>query len=132
MDCVLCRFNSDRTSVTFAAANSSLWLIRNNEIQKFKGDKMPVGKFLNSDNKFTEQTIQLQKGDVIYTFTDGITDQFGGQNDKKFKQNRLAELLLKVNHLPMNEQNLAVMTTMEQWMGDSEQTDDMWMIGVKC
>lgn len=132
MDCVLCRFNADRTEVTFAAANSSLWLLRNNEIQKFKGDKMPVGKFLNSDKKFTEHTISLEKGDIIYTFTDGIIDQFGGENDKKFKQNRLVDLLLKVQHLPMNEQYLAVMTALEQWMGNSEQTDDMLMIGVKC
>ncbi len=131
MDCILCKFNADKSEVTFAAANNSMWLIRDNKIEIFKGDKMPVGKFIDATKRFTEQTIALQKGDILYTFTDGITDQFGGVEDKKFKSRRLKELLLKIQELPMDEQNLIIMTSMEQWIGDREQTDDMLMIGVK-
>ncbi|MFT6716097.1 MAG: serine phosphatase RsbU (regulator of sigma subunit) [Saprospiraceae bacterium] len=131
MDCVVCKFDLKNDMLTFSAANSSLWLIRDHEITKYKGDKMPVGKYTDNDNDFTEQVISLQKGDLIYTFTDGITDQFGGKKDKKFKPKKLVELLLKVHELPLDEQNLIIMRTLETWIGNREQTDDMLIIGVK-
>ena len=132
MDCVLCKFNADKTKVTFAAANNSLWIIRNKEVLRFKGDKMPVGKYMEEEHDFTEQTVDLLPGDMVYTFTDGITDQFGGPDDKKFKPRRLEELLLEVHQLPMDEQELIIMRNMEEWMGNTEQTDDILMIGVRC
>lgn len=130
MDCVLCKFDLNTNTLEFASANNPLWIIRNGEIIKYKGDKMPVGKFIN-DGKFTDQKVSLEKGDLIYTFTDGFVDQFGGKFDKKFKPRRLAELLLKVHELPMEEQKLIVMRTLDEWMGSQEQTDDILMIGIR-
>lgn len=135
MDCILCRFdlNDGRgpESLSFAAANNTLWIVRNNEIIKLKGDKMPVGAFVGEMAPFTEHKVELQKGDIVYTFSDGVTDQFGGEKDKKFKPKRLADLLLSVNHLSMDEQRFILMRTIETWMGDQEQTDDILFIGVK-
>ncbi|MFT6746467.1 MAG: serine phosphatase RsbU (regulator of sigma subunit), partial [Glaciecola sp.] len=131
MDCVICRFDTDNDQLTFSAANNSVWIVRDNKIFKYKGDKMPIGKYVSDDKNFTEQTINLQKGDLIYTFTDGIVDQFGGEKDKKFKPKRLAELLLEVHQLPMDEQQLIIMRSLEEWIGNKEQTDDMLLIAVK-
>ena len=132
MDCVLCKFNSEKTKVTFSAANNSLWIIRNKEVIRYKGDKMPVGKYMEDEKDFSEQEIEIVPGDMIYTFTDGITDQFGGPNDKKFKPRRLEALLLEVHQLPMDEQELIIMRNMEEWMGSTEQTDDILLIGIRC
>lgn len=131
MDCILCKFNPKSNQLTFSAANHSLWLLRDHKIIKYKGNKMPIGKYLNEDKNFTEQTIELQKGDLIYTFTDGITDQFGGEDDKKFKPRRLSELLLSVHELPLEEQKMIIIRTIEEWIGNNEQTDDILIVGVK-
>lgn len=131
MDCVLCKFETGNNLLTFSAANSSLWIVRNSEVLKFKGNKMPVGKYLGETKNFTEQKIELLNGDLIYTFTDGVVDQFGGEKNKKFKPRKLSDLLLKIHHLPMAEQNTIIKSTLEKWTGDYEQTDDILMIGVK-
>jgi serine phosphatase RsbU (regulator of sigma subunit) len=131
MDCVLCKFNLRNNQLTFSAANNSLWIIRDGQILKFKGDKMPIGKYISDDKSFTEQTVELHQGDLIYTFTDGIVDQFGGEKDKKFKPKKLGELLLQVHKLPVNEQQLVIIRTMKKWIGNNEQTDDMLLIGIK-
>lgn len=131
MDCVLCEYDLDNLTLNFAAANNPLWVIRNNAIIEFKGNKMPVGKHLELNDDFTEQSIILEHGDVIYTFTDGIADQFGGEEGKKFKYKQLAELLLSIHHLPMQQQKVHIEKVVNAWKGNREQTDDMLIVGVK-
>jgi serine phosphatase RsbU (regulator of sigma subunit) len=131
MDCVLCEYDLDSLTLNFAAANNSLWIIRDNKILEFKGDKMPVGKHLERNEDFTEQTITLEHGDVIYSFTDGVADQFGGEEGKKFKYKQLSDLLLSIHHLPMEEQKEKIQQTINAWKGNKEQTDDMLIVGVK-
>jgi serine phosphatase RsbU (regulator of sigma subunit) len=131
MDCVLCEYDLDHLTLTFAAANNSLWIVRNNSIIEFKGNKMPVGKHLELNDEFTEQSVVLEHGDVVYTFTDGVADQFGGEDGKKFKYKQLADLLLSVHHLPMVQQKELIEKAVNTWKGNREQTDDMLIVGVK-
>ena len=131
MDCVLCRFDFNSMLLTFAAANNPLWLMRNGKIIEYFPDKMPVGKYNEADKEFTQQTIQLQKDDIVYTFTDGYTDQFGGPNGKKFKHKQFEELLLSNHHLPMKEQHSILEKTINSWKGKLEQVDDILVIGIK-
>jgi serine phosphatase RsbU (regulator of sigma subunit) len=77
MDCVLCAFDFKNSTLEFAAANNPLWIYRNGEMLEFKPDKMPVGKYHGELNSFTHQKVELQKGDIVYSFTDGFADQFG-------------------------------------------------------
>jgi len=131
MDCVLCAFDFEDMKLNFAAANNPLWLIRDGAIIEFKPDKMPVGKSPKENEPYTLQTIQLQKGDTIYIFTDGYADQFGGDKGKKFKYKQLQDLLLKNCNKPMEEQKQLLSTTIEKWMGNLEQVDDILVIGIK-
>ncbi|MFZ9848441.1 MAG: PP2C family protein-serine/threonine phosphatase, partial [Flavobacteriales bacterium] len=131
MDCVLCEYDLDSLTLKFAAANNSLWIIRQNRIMEFKGDKMPVGKHLERNEDFTEQAIELEHGDVIYAFTDGVADQFGGEEGKKFKYKQLANLLLSIHHLPLDDQKEIIQQAINAWKGNREQTDDMLVFGVK-
>ena len=131
MDCILCVYDFDKMLLHFALANNPLWLVRNGKLIEFKPDKMPVGKYIEDAQPFNLQTINLQKGDIIYTFTDGYADQFGGPNGKKFKYKQLEELLLSNYHLPMKEQQFILEKTINAWKGYLEQVDDILVIGVK-
>jgi serine phosphatase RsbU (regulator of sigma subunit) len=92
---------------------------------------MPVGKYQDSHASFNMQTIDLKKGDVVYTFTDGYADQFGGPKGKKFKYKQLEDTLLANHHLPMEEQKTVLNTKFENWKGNLEQVDDVLVIGIK-
>jgi serine phosphatase RsbU (regulator of sigma subunit) len=131
MDCVLCAFDFEEMKLDFAAANNPLWLIRDGAVIEFKPDKMPVGKSPKENEPYTLQSIQLQKGDTIYIFTDGYADQFGGEKGKKFKYKQLQDLLLKNCSKSMEEQKQLLSTTIENWMGNLEQVDDILVIGIK-
>ena len=131
MDGVLCSFDLKNNKLEFTAANNPLWLIRNNKLIEFKGDKMPVGKGEDGAMDFSNQLIDLQKDDLIYTFTDGYADQFGGPNDRKFMYKQLGKLLLQICHLSMQQQHDLLSKTINAWKSTTEQVDDILVIGVK-
>lgn len=130
MDISLCVLNMDTLELSWAGANNPLWIVRANDIIEYKPDKQPVGNHLVND-PFTNHDIQLQKGDVIYVFSDGIQDQFGGPKGKKFKIKRLKDLLLEVHQKKPAEQHDIIVQTIEEWKGEEEQVDDICLIGVQ-
>jgi serine phosphatase RsbU (regulator of sigma subunit) len=82
-------------------------------------------------DEYTNHTIQLQKGDCVYLYSDGYADQFGGSKGKKFKYNKLKELLLDVSLLPIEEQRNVIENAFDAWKGNLEQIDDVVVIGVR-
>ncbi len=130
MDCVLCSFDLTSYMLSFACANNPLWIIRGTELIESKADKMPVG-IQEGYRPFSSQSVQLQKGDVVYIFTDGYADQFGGPKGKKFKYKQLQELLLANAHRPIAEQKDLLALTIENWKGELEQVDDILIIGIR-
>ncbi len=76
-------------------------------------------------------SIQLKKGDSFYIFSDGYVDQFGGEKNKKIKSSRLQELLVSIDHKPMEEQKKNIHETFINWKGNYEQVDDVLVIGVR-
>lgn len=131
MDCSIICFDFKKKKIIISAANNPVWIVRGSETIEIKPDKMPVGKHDKQDVSFTQQTIDIKKGDVIYTLTDGFSDQFGGALGKKFMSKKLRELLSKNAHLPMEEQRTILENTFISWVGDLEQIDDVTLIGVR-
>jgi serine phosphatase RsbU (regulator of sigma subunit) len=131
MDAVLCKLDIKNLKLEYAAANNAFYIIRNNELLTCKADKMPVGKGFDDSISFTYNQIALQKGDLIYTFTDGYADQFGGPKGKKFKYKQLEDLLLSIHHLSMQEQSSILKQKFSDWKGPLDQVDDILIIGVK-
>ncbi len=130
MDLALCSLNLKTHELQFSGANNPLWIIRDGKILETKGDKHHVGKNdLMPD--FNNHKIQLQKNDIIYIFSDGYVDQFGGPKGKKFMSAKFKQLLLSINSQPMNEQLNSLKNTFNQWKGKLEQVDDVCVIGVK-
>ncbi|MBK6984019.1 MAG: SpoIIE family protein phosphatase [Bacteroidetes bacterium] len=136
MDASLIAFDFEHNQLHIAAANNPVWIVRKNdngmtELIEVKPDKMPVGKHDKDSTPFNQQTIDIQKGDVIYAITDGYPDQFGGEKGKKFMSKNLKELLQTNAHLPMEEQKVVLDSTFKNWVGYLEQVDDVTIIGVR-
>lgn len=130
MDISLCCLNTRNNELLWSGANNPLWYIRENNLNEIKGDKQPIGK--NDNPKpFTSHSVQLQKQDTIYILTDGYPDQFGGEKNKKFKYKPLKDLLAEIHQKPLEIQEEILEQHFTSWKGNTEQTDDVLIIGVK-
>jgi serine phosphatase RsbU (regulator of sigma subunit) len=131
MDIVLCCFDLANMQLRYSAANNTFYLARQGQITEQKFDKMPVGVAYDQARNFSTHTLPLQKGDVVYTFTDGYADQFGGERGKKFKYKQFEKLLLANAALPLADQKNILLRSHESWKGNLEQVDDILVIGVR-
>ncbi len=131
MDISLCLLNIKTRVVTWAGANSPIWIKRKDAkiIEEIKGDKQSIALNIVV-NDFTNHTIQLNEGDNFYIFSDGYVDQFGGERGGKFLRKRFKELLLHNAHLSMQIQCAELENTLNKWQGILEQVDDICVIGV--
>ena len=128
MDIALCSIKGE--NMEYAGAYNSLIIIRDNELIEIKADKQPVGKFIQY-KPFTNQCFELKKGDVIYLFSDGFADQFGGERGKKFKNTRFKALLCEIHQLPMADQKHKLKEIFEGWKSSYSQVDDVSVLGFR-
>lgn len=132
MDIALCAFNREKKRLLFSSANRYLYQIRDGELTETKGDHFNIGGIMHEDvRKYSLHSIDLQEGDVFYIFSDGVSDQFGGENSKKFGYKRLKNLLLELHTKPMDEQKALFENQMVDWMGENDQIDDFLLIGIR-
>jgi serine phosphatase RsbU (regulator of sigma subunit) len=131
MDMVLCVYDPERSILQYSGAFNPLVLVRDQEIQMVKADPMPVGIGAISGREFTRHEVEINKGDVIYLYSDGFEDQFGGEKDKKFSRKRFRNLLLEIHELNMPEQKRTLQRSLEDWMNGQEQVDDVTVMGIR-
>lgn len=131
LDISLCVLDKEKNNLDFAGAYNPLIIIRDNEIIKYKGDKMPIGIFMREKETFTNHQIELQNGDSLYMYSDGFPDQFGGEHKKKFLAKNLNELLLKISSETIEKQKAILDKTLVDWMQDEHQIDDIVVLGFK-
>jgi serine phosphatase RsbU (regulator of sigma subunit) len=129
MDISLCSINKKTGEIKWSGANNPLWYFQDG-IQEITANKQPIGK-TDKPLPFTTNTIQLNKGEQIYLFTDGYADQFGGEKGKKFKYKQFQEVLLSNKDKSLNEQKKILNDTIEKWKGNLEQVDDILVIGIR-
>ena len=151
MDISLCSFDKETNILEYAGAYNPLYIVSKNKLEvmngetiepniidnnglmlyEIKADRFPIGYCSEGANSFSKHSFKLNKGDVIYLFSDGFADQFGGEKGKKFRYKQLKELLLSINNLTMEEQKNKLATEFSNWMGEFEQIDDVIVIGSK-
>jgi|WetSurSiteA1Bulk_404760.scaffolds.fasta_scaffold00158_6 ligand-binding sensor domain-containing protein/serine phosphatase RsbU (regulator of sigma subunit) len=133
MDVAFCSIDKKEMILEFSGAFNPLYLIRDNKITEIKGDRFAIGldetNFM--DQTFKNHIIPIQKGDIIYIFSDGFADQFGGPDGKKYKYRRFRHLLLTLHQLPMEKQHEILENNVIEWRGDQDQVDDILVIGIK-
>jgi serine phosphatase RsbU (regulator of sigma subunit) len=152
MDISLCVFNTKTRELRWAGAHNPLWIVSNHDLvvrtshteeagirklaydtktlYELRADKQPIGKYINMTS-FTTHEIQLHKGDILYTFTDGFPDQFGGEHGKKFKSGSFKRALLRLSSESIEHQGELLRKEFESWRGEHEQIDDVCVIGVR-
>ncbi|MFI5150930.1 MAG: tetratricopeptide repeat protein [Bacteroidia bacterium] len=137
MDCVLCAYHFKDQILLASCAYIPIWIMReipesqDKELIEIRPDKFPVGKHDRDHIPFTLQEIPLKKNDVIYTFTDGYADQFGGPNGKKFKYRQLEDSIRSFHQEPMDLQQSLLEERFLNWKGELEQVDDVCVMGVR-
>jgi len=115
----------------FSGANNPLYIIRNGELTEFKGDRMPIGVHSYTDRPFTNHKIEVKKNDLIYMFSDGFIDQFGGEYGRKFLSRNFKALLSEISNLSLNDQKEILFETLKMWKGKRDQLDDILIVGLK-
>jgi len=130
MDISLASINTKTLEINWAGANNPLWYITDGELHNITADKQPIGSSFGSQ-PFKTHHIQFKQGDLLFLFTDGYADQFGGEKGKKFKYTPLKELLLHNAMLSMSEQEQLLESTFENWKQGIEQVDDVCIMGVR-
>ncbi|MBI3133788.1 MAG: tetratricopeptide repeat protein [Bacteroidetes bacterium] len=118
------------TKLQFAGANNGLYIIRNGILTELKPDKQPVGKFENA-RPFTLQTETLEPGDLVFLFSDGFADQFGGPKAKKLKYQPLKDFLCNYHTVKMSGMEAKLQRFFNDWRGGYEQIDDVCIIGFR-
>ena len=152
MDIALCALDYENMTLYFSGAKNPLFVIRNEQLpevettkrnpvvnedktlflNEIKGDKHPIGAYVGESLKpFTTHTIKLKKGDLIYVFSDGFPDQFGGPKGKKYNSKHFKTFLMSISQLPLDEQHRLIEKEFTEWRGDLEQVDDLCIIGVR-
>ena len=132
MDAVVCRYRPAKKELTFAGAKRPLYMFKAGELLEIKGNKSPIGSFGHEfDKQFTVHRFNINPGDSIYLFSDGVQDQFGGGDGKKFLVKRFRDLLVNSQNLTMNEQGKQIDKVLSNWQGKHDQTDDMLCIGIQ-
>lgn len=131
MDVALFIIDRNNLQLEFAGANNPLFVFRNEEFVELKPDKMPIGIHTNIHQPFTPKSFQLMKGDMLYAFSDGYPDQFGGEQNKKFMIRNFRNLLQSIHKKAMQEQKRILEETLDTWMSNTHQIDDILVMGVR-
>jgi sigma-B regulation protein RsbU (phosphoserine phosphatase) len=132
MDLALCILDYNTGIMEYAGANNPVYIVRtDNTLEVIKADRMPIGIHVNFEKSFSKVVCNLYQGDMLYLFSDGYADQFGGPNGQKFRYDQFKELLRGISKNSVEEQKSIVESTFTNWIGDFEQIDDVMILGIK-
>ncbi len=132
MDSVVCCIDMDKNTLTYAGAQRPLVLLREGKVHTYDGSIYSIGEYYDDVQKiFKNKTLDLQENDLIYMFSDGYTSQFNEDMNKKFNYKRFRTLLTDIYKKPIKEQAVIFQRTFEAWKGESEQIDDILIVGFK-
>jgi len=134
MDIALCKINLKKHELHYAGAHRSLYLVRKGELTEFKGDRksiggIPIGK--KAEEPFTNHTINIISGDRIFFFSDGLPDQLGGPENKKYSPARVRQIILDNVNNTMSACYEVFVQDFEEWKGNRKQIDDVLLIGIE-
>ncbi|MCD4769510.1 MAG: SpoIIE family protein phosphatase [Bacteroidales bacterium] len=131
MDLALIAYDKSKMKVEYAGAYNPLVVVRSGEIRTIKADRFPIGMVQSGQKKFTNNEVDLQTGDMLYLFSDGYADQFGGPDLKKFKSVNLKNELGMISEMPIVEQKEHLHRKIDDWRGEQTQIDDILIIGTR-
>jgi len=130
-DMSICVIDQENRQLTYDLANQSILLQKEEELLILKGNRFPVGLYGEEMQPFHEYTLELGEGNYLYLMTDGFSDQFGGENGKKYKSKNLQNFISNLKFQKAAEQSESLKTEFYNWKGSFAQTDDVTLFGIK-
>lgn len=130
MDIALCIYDKKSGEIEFSGAHNPLYHVRNGDLTVYKANRMPIG-YYPKEQKFTSQRIKVSEGDIIYLFSDGFPDQFGGDKNKKYTKKRFKKTLVSLSDLPLLQQQSRLEEVFTEWKGENSQIDDVLVMGIR-
>lgn len=130
MSIAVCSFDLSFKNMIFSGADMPVYILREDKVEKKRGDKYAIGK-LSHGNHFLDNYFDLQPNDRVYLLSDGLFDQFGGPEDRKFMERRFTDLIRSHRNMEINEQGTLINKIFLQWKGKQRQTDDVTVIGIE-
>lgn len=131
MDMIFLSLDKKENKMLFSGANRPFLHIRDGVMEIHKGNKYSIGGFYQDEKVFIEHTVEVRKGDYLVMFTDGLSDQMGGEKKRKLSTRKLTELILEVMKYPEDEHYAEFDRRMLEWQGNTRQLDDMLLLAVK-
>ncbi len=131
MDVIVCEFNTKTRLLRYASAMRPIIMYHQGEQLYIRGNRSSVGGDMFFGKVFEDQEFHLDKGDVVYLFSDGYPDQFGGPLGKKYKMAKLKDLLTEIHEMDMDDQYQRIKKSFEDWQGDEDQVDDVLFMGIQ-
>jgi serine phosphatase RsbU (regulator of sigma subunit) len=133
MDIAICSIFKDTKKMYYAGAMNPIYIVQNNQLIEYKATKRPVGGKIYKENlPFIVQEIDISEPTMVYMFSDGFQDQFGGLEGRKFMTKNFRDLLHKIHHHTPQEQKLLLEQTFTNWIGtEYSQIDDVLIAGIK-
>lgn len=132
MDMAICAIEKGKNYIEYAGANNALYIVRNGQILETKPNKQAIGSYSEGETKdFTNHVIEVQKDDMVYIFSDGYADQFGGAKGKKLMYKKFRQVLIENAALNTYEQQAHLNNYIENWKDKLEQVDDILVIGLR-
>jgi serine phosphatase RsbU (regulator of sigma subunit) len=131
MDMSLISFSPKTKKITFSGANNPLYVVSNGEIKIIKGDKHAIGSFKPGAKQYTQHSVEVKTNDMVYLFSDGYPDQFGGEKGKKLMYKQFRNILVEISTLSIEKQKLELDHRLQQWKLNQEQVDDILVIGFR-
>ncbi len=129
----VCAFNRKTGVLQYAGANNTLFILRDSKLIEIKGNISPIGAFMEEEiNTYKNHHFQLEKGDIVYLFSDGYSDQFGGIHGRKYMKRKFKNFLSRICNLPMEEQKELLDDEHIRWKGNFQQVDDILVFGIKA
>jgi PAS domain S-box-containing protein len=134
MDIAFCKINPVDKELQFAGAHRPLYLLRDGELVEYKGNRKAIGGIPHrkkEEENFTNYAIRYKRGDKFFFFSDGLPDQLGGPEEKKYSPKRIRELILENKDLPIEKYSTLFADDFEQYKGEGKQIDDVLLIGIE-
>ncbi len=130
MDGSIISYDRKSKILLYSGAFNPMYIIRDNKIIEFKGDRMTLS-YQDNISDFSRHEVKTKPDDLVYLFTDGYADQFGGQEDKKFLRNQFKQVMLKIHKNPLEVQKEMLLNIYNRWKGNGDQVDDITVVGLR-
>jgi serine phosphatase RsbU (regulator of sigma subunit) len=134
MDIALCKINFKKRELQYSGAHRPLYMLRGEELSEFKGDRKAIGGIPHRkkpEKDFTNHVINYQKNDKFFFFSDGLPDQVGGPEKKKYTARRIREAIVENKDISMEGFNKYFEQDFLNWKQDIKQIDDVLLIGIE-